>query len=66
MQVSVGPNTEVKQGTTAVSEQLDEFGDVVDAPLDGIAYNNIYVLHKIPFEATQTLQHGHVTEKLQI
>ena len=31
----MGPNTEVKQGTTAVSEQVDEFGDVVDAPLEG-------------------------------
>lgn len=32
--VTVGPSAEVKQGTTVVSEQVDDFGDVVDAPLD--------------------------------
>ena len=31
----------MKQGTTAVSEQVDEFGDVVDAPLEGRPYVQI-------------------------
>ena len=31
----MGPDISVKQGTTVVAEQLDEFGDVVDAPMEG-------------------------------
>ena len=31
----MGPDIKVQQGTTVVAEQLDEFGDVVDAPVEG-------------------------------
>ena len=33
--MSVGPDITVQQGATVVAEQLDEFGDVVDAPMEG-------------------------------
>ena len=31
----MGPDITVKEGTTVVAEHLDEFGDVVDAPMEG-------------------------------
>ena len=54
-QVTVGPSAEVKQGTTVVSEQVDDFGDVVDAPLDGNVFS-IFVLkpYRVPEQTVWT------------